>query len=222
MKYKLTYLLLLSFLLIHGLQAQDEPKTKAFMFGLGSSHYKGDLGSSYASGQILLTLGLKLNNQKRFNSNLILNISSLRGNELDYLFEGSTTVPATPNESFRTNYFSLHYEAQLNLIQRDRFKLYLAQGIGIIRYVPKDDDSNDLASQSNTRALGEDYRNISIMLPTQLGFIYTLNNDYGIGIQTGFLNTLTDYLDNISTWGNREGNDNVWTTKVQLTIPIRL
>jgi hypothetical protein len=58
------------------------------------------------------------------------------------------------------------------------------------------------------------------MLPTQVGAIYLLPNQWGIGIQAGLLNPLTDYLDNIKELGNRSGNDNVMQTRLLLYVPL--
>lgn len=190
------------------------------MTGLGAGHYLGDLGSGLNGGQLAISIGLKLNKNKRLNSNLIVNIGSLKGNELDYSFDDGSGTPTTPNESFETSYISLNYEAHLNIIHKEKFQLYISQGIGIFRFVPKDTEGDNLADQPGTRALGEDYRNISIMLPSQIGLVYYLPNEFGLGIQGGYLNPMTDYLDNISNWGKDSGNDKVLYYRMSLSIPI--
>ncbi|MCZ6900504.1 MAG: hypothetical protein O7F74_09725, partial [Bacteroidetes bacterium] len=45
-------------------------------------------------------------------------------------------------------------------------------------------------------------------------------NGFGFGLQTGYLNTTTDFLDNISQWGNKKGNDNVLVTKFSFVISL--
>jgi hypothetical protein len=47
-----------------------------------------------------------------------------------------------------------------------------------------------------------------------------LPNGYGLGAQLSFWNTSTDYLDNISAWGSRAGNDNVFSFKCSLIVPL--
>jgi hypothetical protein len=203
--------------------AQDSLRSKnqkELLTGLGGGFYQGDLETGIQNGQLLLSLGIKLNKNKRLNSNLMLSFGWLKGNQLDYSFEDGSNIPTTPNESFKTDYFSLNYELHFNIIHRDKFQLYLSQGLGIMRFVPKDENGNSLIDQPVSRPLGEDYRNLTIMLPTQLGFCYYLPNDFGIGLQTGYFNTMTDYLDNLSAWGKREGNDNVLFYRLNLNIPI--
>ncbi|SHK87323.1 Outer membrane protein beta-barrel domain-containing protein [Reichenbachiella agariperforans] len=224
LKQRQLYIILLLFLLGKQVTAQDSTavvKAKEIVIGLGSSHYSGDLGSGYGSGQIMGSIGLAINENKRLNSHIILQAGAIRANELDYSYDDGTGTNTTPNESFNTAYFSLNFALHLNLIDRDKFKLYLSQGIGFIRYTPKDENGKALSDQSTTRALGETYRNMSIMIPSQLGFKYYLPNGYAVGVQTGFANSLTDYLDNISQWGKKDGNDNIFITQIQLNIPIQ-
>ncbi|UXP30613.1 outer membrane beta-barrel protein [Reichenbachiella agarivorans] len=225
MKNSILHITLL-LLLAASLQAQDSTthvkKQKALLLGLGSSHYRGDLGDGYAGGRMLVAVGLELNRNKRLNGNFVLNFGSIQGNELDYQYDDGSGSPTTPNETFSTNYFSFNFEVHYNLIHKENWRVYVSQGIGLMRYVPKDEDLNELMDQTDTRALNETYRNLTFILPTQIGFKYYLNNGYGVGMQGGFTNTLTDYLDNISAWGNKKGNDNILTIRVQLSIPIPL
>lgn len=221
MKIRLAIFLALSLFALN-ISAQDSLKIKKrdLFIGVGMTSYKGDLGSGYSSPALMGVVGIKLNNQKRLNGNLNFSFGSVSGQQLDYKYEGDSE--ATPNSYFNTSLIAFNYDLQFNIFDREKFKLYFSQGIGFARFNVKDEFGNSLKDQSNTRAFGEDYGNITVFLPTLLGFKYILPNDFGIGIQGGFYNLMTDYIDNISQWGNKSGNDNLLSVRFQLSIPINL
>ena len=92
----------------------------------------------------------------------------------------------------------------------------------LLRFDPQDEFNDSLVDQPFTRAANETYGNITLMLPTQIGVLYTLPNDYSIGLQVGYTNTLTDYLDNISDWSNSGGQDNIFSYRFVVHIPVSL
>lgn len=205
------------------LWAQDSTrvnKQKELFIGLGSGHYRGDLGNQFGSGQALFNIGIKLNNNKKLNGNFSLNIGSISGNELDYTFDDDSGISTNPNTYFKTTFFSINYEAQYNIVDKKKFKLYLSQGIGVLRFIPRDEFENDLSDNTESRSLNETYRNLAVMLPTSIGIKYILPNNMGIGFQSGFYNSLTDYLDNISVWGQNDGNDNILNFRLHLYVPV--
>lgn len=97
--------------------------------------------------------------------------------------------------------------------------VYLSQGIGFIHFSPEDDEGNSLADLPNTREDQETYRQESFMLPTNVGVLYLLPNQYGVSVQAGFYNPMTDYLDNISQLGD-SGNDNILAIRFAFYIPL--
>jgi hypothetical protein len=201
-------------------QVTSVKKKKAIFMGIGGASYNGDLGQGYGSSSLLFSFGLKLNTEKRLNGNFNVNIGAVTGQELDYVFNGNDP-DATPNSYFNTSFFSLNYEAQFNILDQPNLKIYLSQGVGLIRFQPKDEFSNDLSTQAVTRPLGETYRNLTFVLPTQFGFNYILSNGLIIGFQSGLLSPITDYIDNISKWGNKSGNDNIITARIHFYFPIK-
>lgn len=202
--------------------AQDalQHKRKEIHIGVGPAYYSGDLGGAYANGSLLFNFGLKLNRDKRLNGNFKVSIGSVTGQELDYSTTDNTGVRATPNTFFKSSFFGLNYEAHYNLINKEKIKIYFSQGIGLFRFNPKDQSGNSLIDQPDTRPLGESYRNLIIQLPTQLGAKYYLPNDFALGIQFGFINTITDHLDNLNVWGNKNGNDNILSIQFEIHAPI--
>jgi hypothetical protein len=216
-----TYLFLLLLLLPLLVSAQDRKVAKFLEIGIGPSAYKGDLSSHYQKFSSCFHLGLLFNNDKRLNSHFGLMIGTITGQNPGLSFPIDTTVPSpTPNKSFRTPLFSVNYDLMIKLIKKKNFTLYLSQGIGILRFKPTDDNKNSLSDQFNTREENETYNNFTIMLPTSLGAIYTLKNNFALGLQLGWLNSQSDYLDNISKWGTRDRKDNVFLCKFSFFAPL--
>ncbi|UII21098.1 hypothetical protein [Fulvivirga ligni] len=185
--------------------------------GISMAAYKGDL-SSYDQYRGLFQVGVQLNKKKRLNGNFNLGIGSVSGENRD--FRRFETGDIEPNRYFRTNFFFLNYDLHYNIVKTDFLIVYVSQGIGFFRFTPKDDEGNSLIDQGNTRNPDESYRNSTFMLPTSAGATYFLPNKYGIGLQAGFLNPLTDYLDNISELGET-GGDNILEFRFSLYVPIK-
>lgn len=196
----------------------DERKPKALVFGIGAASHRGDLNDRFPGSGLVAVVGVNLNTSKKLHGNLLLSIGSTSGQQLDY------TVPnnpdATPNTFFQSGFIGINHELHFNLVDREKFKFYLSQGVGVMRYVPKDQFGNELSNQINTRALNETYGNLSLMLPSMVGMLYQLPNRLNLGLQAGYYNTLTDYLDNISQWGTNEGSDNILSVRFQVSVPV--
>jgi hypothetical protein len=187
--------------------------------GMGAASYKGDL-ATYQKWSSLFHIGLKLNKGSRFSAVISLGIGFIVGENRFYTFQTGTEEKATPNIFFKNSIFTLHYELQYNFIKTRNFAFYLSQGIGIQNSKIKDELGQVLIDQQNTRAKDEIYSNVNFMLPTSLGVMYLLKNGFGVGFQTKFFNTQTDYLDNISLWGNKDGNDNIFIAQFSLYVPL--
>ena len=209
-------------LIFNSLSAQDStlthvPKKKELIVGLGSMKYRGDLGSGYSSGDLSISLGIKLNTEKRLHGNFWITIGRLSGNELDYSYERD--VLATPNQSFSSTIVAINYAAQYNMIDRPKFKIFISQGIGLLRYYPVDESGNSFSNVPESRNAGEDYSTISLFLPTQIGARYQLDK-VSLGVQMGILNPTTDYIDNIGELGNNQGNDNAFIVQGVVYLPV--
>ncbi len=198
----------------------DKAVTRLLEVGISANGYRGDLSPRYQSWSPALQLGLKLNTKKRLNGHFNLGIGTFTAQNPDYGFSGSTEQPTTPNVFAKTPFLSLNYDLQVNLIKTRHWIVYLSQGAGLIRFQPKDEQKKPLQSQFSTRPGEENYNNVTILLPTQAGAIYLFGNGFGIGVQSGWLNPQTDYLDNISQWGNRPGKDNVLSFRFSFLAPL--
>lgn len=187
--------------------------------GISHNTYRGDLGDSYQSGSLAVHLSYIFGHSKKLHGGLHAAAGSFSGYEL------SGTSPdfeaeALPNTYFSTTFFSIHYGLQYDIIRRERWLLYVNQGLGLMRFTPEDEFGNALPDLPETRAEGESYGSAAAILPTQVGIDYFLPNLLGIGLKFGWLNTTTDYLDNISLLGDNSGNDNVLQVLLQVHIPL--
>lgn len=209
-------LLILFFLCREG-NAQQPPSL--LYGGFGINEYKGDLNTPNAKYTGSVAFGLQLNRKERFNGTFGLSYGKVTGQNSNYQFEEDES--ASPNLYFSSSVFGLQYELHWNILKKEKYTLYLSQGFGIFRYNPMDGADNKLLDRFETRAPNESYGNTSVMLPSSMGFIYFLPNQWGLGLQAAYLNPLTDYLDNISQWGNDQGNDNVLRFRFAVYVPFK-
>jgi hypothetical protein len=208
-------------------QAQDTlaskyaPKVTRFLeLGVSANAYRGDLSASYQKWNPAFQAGLKLNFKKRVNSHINLGIGSVSGENLRYAVTAENGSILTPNTFFKTNFITVNYDLQVHLLKYKGLMVYVSQGLGIIRYEPKDAQNNKLLADFSSRANNELYSNVSVVLPTQAGVTYILPNGYGIGFQAGWLNLQNDYIDNISQWGTRQKKDNVLLYRFAFMVPL--
>jgi len=203
------------------LLAQNAENKIYLTVGMGGTSYRGDLTKRFESWGGTFHAGIVFNKKKRVNGYIHLMIGGVRGNNDSYTFQSTTTTTATPNTYFKTSLFSLGYEIRINIIKKDFFTFYISPGIGLLHFTPKDEFNTSYANQLNTRAKGETYSNTALMIPIKIGATYYLPSGYGIGVDGGFLNPLTDYIDNISIWGSRKKKDNLLQLNLMLYIPIK-
>jgi hypothetical protein len=189
-----------------------------FQLGFASNAYKGDL-QGYNKWTPSLQFGIIFNKKKRVNGEFNFNFGKIIGENPDYVF--TANLNASPNVYFQTNFINFNYQIHINFIKKENFKFYAFQGFGAINFNVKNEYNENFAQKKSTRAANEVHNNFSITLPHGIGLLYTLKNNFGFGVQTGFLNTRTDYLDNISAWGNSNKKDNVLFARFQMLIPLQ-
>ncbi|MDX1627056.1 MAG: hypothetical protein R3345_00070, partial [Fulvivirga sp.] len=161
--------------------------------------------------------GIQFNKKDKLNGSFQIGFGTINDEDRDFISSNSSTASA--NKFFKTNFFYVNYSLHYNLIKKENLIVYISQGIGFLRFTPTDQFGDNLQDQPGTREEGETYRNASIMLPTSVGAIYLLPNQYGIGLQAGFYGTLTDYLDNISQLAETN-NDNILGIRFAFYIPV--
>lgn len=214
MRYFLLIVLLFCSL---GLVAQD---TELWLHtGVSMNAYKGDL-SSYDQYTSAFHVGAQLNRKLRVNGNVNIGFGFINGENRNFTFESEQLPLPSPNRFFKTTFFYVNYDLHYNIIKKKNIIVYLSQGIGVMRFTPEDDDGNNLSEQQATREDGETYRKETLMLPTNIGAIYLFPNQFGISVQAGLYNTLTDYLDNISNLGDSK-KDNILAFRFAFFVPVK-
>ena len=196
-----------------------QTRDKFVLAGANMNTYKGDMGdfNQWNGG---FQAGILFNKKRKLNGAIQLTFGSVSDQQN---VEGSTQISQapSPNRYFKSNFFAVNYEVHYNIVKTSKWLVFVSQGVGFLRYTPKDEFGEKLEDQPGTRAAQESFRSSSFMLPTSVGAAYFLTNEVGIGIQTTFCNPLTDYLDNISELGS-SGNDNILNLKLSIYLPLTL
>lgn len=195
-------------------------KAEKYLFaGTNICSYKGDMGT-FEQWNAGIQSGIQFNKKKKINGAVHLTFGAISDQKA--VRENTQLSQVTqPNYYFKSSFFSINYEIHYNIIKNEKWTIYLGQGIGFIKYTPKDEFGEKLEDQPFTRAEQEGFSSSSLMLPSSLGVIYYLPNGLGLGLQSVFKNPLTDYLDNISELGS-SGNDNILSVKFSLMFPFNL
>jgi hypothetical protein len=193
--------------------------TRFAELGFSTNSYKGDISHSYSDWATGVHLGILFNKAKRINGHFNLMIGSAVAQNPNYFFDDGSDPQPTPNEYARIKMIAFNYDLHVNLYKKKNLIVYLYQGIGMVRFDPRDTENNKLQDQLNTRAQGETYSNITLMLPHGIGAAYVFQPGLGIGFQAGYLNPTSDLIDNVSAWGNRDKKDNILSYKMTVYIP---
>lgn len=211
-------------ILLPGLvEAADSLKVrkKQLVAGFQAVAYRGSLQDSYLRWTPAYQFGLRFEKKKQINGMLSVSFGKFIGENILYKLPASADPSLLPVNRFTTRFFSLHYEAQLLLFSYHGFKLYASQGIGIYRFTVSDNNGTNLRDRDRTRAKGEDYRELTLCLPTQLGFRYTFSNRLAVGIQAGWTNVQSRYLDNMDQLSDNQTRDNMAQWRFQVYYPLK-
>lgn len=211
------FLILLFLLSFQPLFAQEN----MFYLGISPVAYKGDLSNSYSHFNLAFNAGLKFNRNKRINGQLNLTIGKISGQTVSkefYLPGADSTV--IPSNYFKAPFFNVDYSIQYNVVKKKNLILYISQGFGVLNYTPKDEKGKKLSELSSTRNPDEKLQSFTMCMPTRAGAIGLFDNGIGVGASAAFLNTFTDYLDNISKLGKKQGNDNILTYNFLIYFPL--
>jgi hypothetical protein len=211
----------ISFVLIsasfYSLFAKDtlSVRNKFLVAGANALAYKGSLQKSYARWTPGFQFGVYFQKRKLVNGMLTATFGQVIGEDRDYSKPAKFSDQIQPVSKFQTNIFSLQYELQLLLFRYKGFRLFASQGIGFLRFTPKDWEGNSLIEKDRTRAPDESYSKNSIQFPTQVGLQYWFPNKMGFGIQAGWLNSTSKFIDNMSKLSGNEVADNIATFRFQ-------
>jgi hypothetical protein len=181
--------------------------------GPSPAAYRGELGN-YQKWSAMFNFSLQWSRHRWLNPALELGTGRIVGNSLGF-------VPAEgqPNRFFATQLTHASFNLHFNVLKTPTYRVYLSQGLGFARFVVRDDQGNDLANQPLTRAPEEALPTLALALPTGVGAAYYFPNHFGVGVEVGWLNPRTTYLDNIGQWGTGQ-RDQVFRAKVAVYAPL--
>ncbi|WKK77767.1 hypothetical protein QYS49_12145 [Marivirga salinae] len=202
------------FLLAFSVSGQDSTFTKFAGISFGSSIPKTDLEPTYKKPGVQLSAFMQFTPNRWLNVGIWFSAGEVQSENREVRFFDQSEFQL--NDFARTNYQSLHIEPSFHILKKPNYSIYLSQGFGFMRFAVYDRDNNNLANQLDSRAQGEEYSNFTVLLPTTFNAYYFLPNDFGIHLRTGFLNPQTDYLDNISNFGNPDNNDNLFILQLSI------
>ncbi len=222
MQHKMKILFLLLALPTFNSWAQSTLPNRFIEIGFSTNSYKGDLSHSYAQWANGIHVGILFNKKKRINGHLNLMVGSAIAQNSNYSFDDGSTPQPTPNNYARIKMFTFNYDLHVNLYKKNNLIVYLFQGIGLIRFDPKDSDNKKLLDDLTTRPANESYSNISVFFPHGIGALYVSKPGFGIGMQAGYFNIIKDNIDNVAGWGDRAKNDNIAFYKMTLYIPFNI
>ncbi|MEM9858425.1 MAG: hypothetical protein AAF843_13765 [Bacteroidota bacterium] len=191
-------------------------KESLIAFGGSANSYRGEL-SNYGTWSGGVQVGLIFNKNKKLSGSLQFGLGTVSGSDRSFALQTNAGEP-TPNTFTKTNFSFLNYAARFTFLRKSSFSAYVSQGMGFMRFNPKDEFGDDLIDQDTTRPPDEEYRNISLILPTGLGAVYLFDNGFGINLEGCFMNTASDHIDNIAQFGDSKA-DNLLSTRLTLLIP---
>ncbi len=198
------------------------PKITRFLeIGVSANAYRGELNPTFQKWTSSFHIAYRMNCHRYLNGRFGLSIGALTGEDLNYSFASSDPEEnGVPNNFFKANVITFHYELQFNLIKTRRYMVYLSQGFGIYRFSVQNEEGQDLLNVQTSRARNENYNNFTVMLPSGIGAAYRLANGYSLGLQASILNQQSDYVDNISQLSTDDRRDNTLMVKFFLFAPI--
>ena len=202
--------------------SQEKKIDRYLAFGPTISSYRGDLNQHYTKGDGSLNIMLIPERDKLIQSSLELNMGRVVGQKSGY---HSEKLPQyEPNTFFQTTYASFSFNIRAYLYRKNNLKIYIGQGIGAIRYTPKDELYNSLLEQDSTRIFDrgqpETYSNLSMILPRTIGLSYKLKNNYRLALDINQQAPRTDYIDNIGSLGVSKKKDKILLVRFSVMIPI--
>lgn len=198
-------------------KSESKERRKAhFFIGGQAMSYSGDVGARYQKWNAGFQLGLQFGKKKILNGSILLSHGKVSG---DNAAEGNNLSTINSNY-FSSSITSFGYRLQGNLYKNQFIRCYLGTGFSLFFYNPKDAEGNKLALDESSRNEGEDYGTVSVNFPLYGGVTYYFSNKYGVNLEAGLYNPMTDYIDNVSELGTNSGNDNILYVAFNFLIPI--
>lgn len=172
--------------------------------GTGTTTYFGDLkdNGDYFDPKFNLNLGLQYFFNNRVSGRVELQWFSLEGADEDSEENGKINR----NLSFKSNNYELNAVGMIQAFpngtryyQRKDFNFYAFAGIGLIYFNPKAEYQGEKYALQPIQTEGVKYSRVAIVIPYGVGIKYKIDPFWNVGIEAGFRQTFTDYIDDVST-----------------------
>lgn len=142
---------------------------------------------------------------QRFSVKAGINYACLRG------ADNLSTNPARywRNLSFRNQTFGIQALCEYNFYEvndlghtyryKDNFRAFVGVGVGGLYHNPKAFYNGEWVKLRPLMTENHKYTQVTLILPAELGFYFTVNKHYRIGWNLTWYTTFTDYLDDVSS-----------------------
>ncbi|HAA11485.1 MAG TPA: hypothetical protein DCE41_07210 [Cytophagales bacterium] len=197
------------------------PRSSAVGGGIGATSYRGDVNPSYQNFSLEGNIYFILNTQSRLSAGFVAYAGNFTGQNPNLTPQVQANGDIIqPTRFFRTSYQGLALLPRLKVVELSSFSLFVAQGVGILRFQPQNESGENLIDIPATRPTNETFGNSTVHFPTQVHLQWQWNPALAWQVQVGLMNTLTDYLDNTGELGERMGNDNLLSLRLILMVTL--
>lgn len=185
-------------------------------FSVGASNYLGDMGGGIENrrdGLIDMKLDYTRWNLGGFYRYRISNRFGVKGT-LNYVrLSGDDSKSTNPgrrgrNLNFRNDMIeaAAHFEIYLYKVNdvggtgrySSDFNLYVFGGVGAFYSNPQGELDGSWYSLQPLQTEGKSYSLINLAIPAGIGFYYTIDRKYRLGLEASWRTTFTDYIDDVS------------------------
>jgi hypothetical protein len=187
-------------------------------FSIGATSYLGEFGGGEDTRKDFV-MDMKLDFTRwtvgGFYRYRVSNKFALKG-ALNYIrLSGDDALSGNParrgrNLNFKNDMFELLVNGELYIYKvndvggtgryQNDFNLYLFGGVGLFYSNPKGEDVNgNWIALRDLKTEGVSYSAFNFAIPLGVGFYYTIDRKYRLGLEIGWRTTFTDYIDDAST-----------------------
>jgi hypothetical protein len=209
-------------LCLHGQNASGSlNQNRSFYAGFAAVAYKGSLQSTYLRWTPSYHAGMLIEGKKLLSSSVGIGLGSYIAEDRNYRLPAKADPSLQPLAAIEGNFFTLSYELRFLLFRYHGLRIQFCQGLGLFRFSVKDREGNQLSEKPRSRAAGETYSQNSFFFPSSLFLQYQFSNQMALGIQAGWYNNSSAYLDNMKQLAQNETRDNLASVRFLLSIPLK-
>lgn len=215
MQLKWTALLVLLLLNLQGLSQSGEQKPLRLGIGFMGAAYNGDLT---VNGDALHRFHPGFNFTLQFASEKLISpqLNTGFGQFVTQDRDIAAVDGVQPNTFVDTRFFHVDFRLKARFLREKAVHPYISLGVGLFGYTPRDVDGNNLLDNLSTRNEGETYGSITASFPFSPGVEIDMSPLMTLGLEYTLRPTTSDYLDNISQLGSKDGNDRVQAVTLSL------